>query len=239
VSAAVARGNGPANLRGGSEERLRSPRPHPGGTGGPSQGARSSPHPRDERGATDPRPSEAAATTAASGPDVSDGTAAGALAGLLAALAEEERASRELCDLGRQKQRVLVAGAAADLPALVQAEQVMLAGLSRSEVRRLAATRSLAGALGLPAGASLELLSGALDGGSAATLRQVGRRIAASLAEVRALNEQNAALIRQSLAFVNFSLGVLGRALGEAGTYTAGGRRPRRDAPPRALDREA
>jgi flagellar biosynthesis/type III secretory pathway chaperone len=164
--------------------------------------------------------------------------AAADLAALVGALSDEERASRELCELERQKQRVLVAGAATELPALVQAEQVMLAGLSRSEVRRVAATRALAAALGLPGSAPLERLAGSLDEPSASGLREVGRRIAANLAEIRDLNEQNAALIRQSLAFVRFSLGVLGRASGDAGTYAAGGRRPRPEIPPRALDRE-
>jgi flagellar biosynthesis/type III secretory pathway chaperone len=161
-----------------------------------------------------------------------------ALAELLACLEEEERAGRELCELARQKQRVLISGSAADLMHVVQAEQVMLAGLSRSEVRRAEASRALARSLGLPGSASLEALAGVVEGEEATALRERGRRISATLAEIRACNEQNAELIRQSLAFVRFSLGLLTRAAGESETYAPQGRQ-RTERLPRLLDREA
>lgn len=183
-----------------------------------------------------------AAAASAPGPRTaapcSEAAAAG-LAELLSCLEEEERAGRELRRLARCKQRVLVGGTAADLPPLVQAEQVMLAGLSRSEVRRAAAARPLAESLGLPPGASLEQLAGAMDPAAGATLRDAGRRISVDLAEIRSLNEQNTRLIRQSLAFVNFSRGLIARAMGEVETYAPGGRRPRRGFFPRAVDQEA
>lgn len=162
-----------------------------------------------------------------------------AFAALLARLDEEARACLELCGLCRRKQQILVCGDPQELVEVVQAEQVMLAALSRSEVARALASRDLAEEVGLPASATVSLLARRLPDAEAAELRVRQDRIAALLGEIRTLNEQNAELIRQSLAYVNFSLDLFARAAGDPGTYAPTGRRPRRAGGPRVLNREA
>lgn len=133
-------------------------------------------------------------------------------------LAEERELCRSLLAKAMTKKDVLVRGDIAALEEIVRVEEEMIHLAGRLEQRRLEYHRQLAQSLGLTEEElSVErLIVLARDAGC--ELETVLSDLKEILTELGQINEINAALIRQSLDFVNFSLSLFTGAE-EGATY--------------------
>jgi len=118
---------------------------------------------------------------------------------------------RRLLELGRRKQRVLMDGNVDELDAVVSAEALLIERASELESMRLSMQEKVAAALGLRGGdVTLAQLVEASEGSEAERLYRTGMAVRDVLHELGRVNELNAQLLKQSLAFVRYSLRVMG-----------------------------
>jgi flagellar biosynthesis/type III secretory pathway chaperone len=139
---------------------------------------------------------------------------------LLRLLDEEAARYARLLELARRKADLLSSRAdAAELEAVAGREVGLLDEILPLERDRVAVMRRLAAALEdrLPA-LTVSALCARLPGDLSDRLNRATAALAATLAELKTVNHLNAALLRQELALVNFSLDLLTNAAGR-GTY--------------------
>lgn len=145
------------------------------------------------------------------------------------ALDDELALYRELYSHGIQKRRAIHAADVRALARVVESELECLGQLETAEARRQAASAELAASLGASPRATLHELLPRLRPEEREVLKERRFALLAVMDEVRRLNGANEELLRQSLAYVNFSLGLIQRAQASVDVYDGSGRRP---APP-------
>ncbi len=140
-------------------------------------------------------------------------------------LGRETELYTELVELARAKQKILVDGEIPSLESVLFKERDLLRAISQVEEDRYALQCDLASDLGLSPG---ELTVGRLADMAGTpcgpVLRERQQRLAGLIQELSAVNQCNAELINQALAYVDFTLGALSGAR-EAAVYERSGRR--------------
>ncbi|MBX6350581.1 MAG: flagellar protein FlgN [Clostridia bacterium] len=152
------------------------------------------------------------------------------LESLRGALDEELALYRDLYALGVQKGRAIEAADVQALARVVEGELECLARLERAEARRAKASAELAASLGAAAEATLHEILRLLPQEEREALKERRFALLSVMDEVRRVSGANEELLRQSLAYVNFSLGLIQRAQAAADVYDRDGRRPARPA---------
>lgn len=144
---------------------------------------------------------------------------------MLTFLEAEGRLYGDLCSLARRKQEILIAGEMEELERLVAAEQAALAEVSRLEEERYALQCQLAAAWGLqPAELTVSRLAELAGPQHGPRLGEAQRRLVALIDDLSTLTLCNAELIEQSLAYLRYTMDLLGG--GRAAIYDRrGGRR--------------
>lgn len=144
------------------------------------------------------------------------------LEAMIELLHEERDQYRELLRFGEEKGRVLVEN---DLPALeriVAEEEFLLRRLQAAEARRLDLQAAWARILGCPPEElTLSRLARHFPPEEVARLEAVREEMAGLIARIAETNRTNGELLRQALAFVNYSLRLF--AGPERGVYAAPG----------------
>lgn len=151
----------------------------------------------------------------------------GDLSAMLDLLEAERRLYEDLSGLARRKQEVLVEGRLSELEGLIEREKETLRGVAAVEEERFALQCRLAGALGLePAELTVTRLAESAGPPFGARLTQAQQALVGLIDELSTLNQCNTEMIQQSLAYVDFVMGLLagGRS---AETYGRRGERPR------------
>lgn len=140
-------------------------------------------------------------------------------------LAREADLYGELVGLARSKQKMLVDGEIASLESILVKERDLLRTISQVEEDRYALQCDLASDLDLsPGDLTVGRLADLAGPAYGALLRERQQRLAGLIQELSAVNQCNAELISQALAYVDFTLEALAGA-GETVGYERSGRR--------------
>lgn len=160
------------------------------------------------------------------------------LATMVRLLGEEVALYGELVGLAREKQRALVGGKLSDLERVLNREQELLRTVAEVEEARYALQCDLASYYGMtPGELTVTRLAEAVGSEYAPLLTEKQQALAGLIGELTVLNQANAELIQQSLAYIAFTMDAL---TGEAGaTYGGDGRRQRGPASLRLFSRHA
>ncbi len=145
--------------------------------------------------------------------------------GLVETLALQSTAYGHLVSLARQEQSAICAQ---DTPALLQAievQQKVLAELNHLEENRAAYAARTARALGISDEPRLGLLATRVAPPLGSRLSQLRQEILAHVADLAALNRQNALLLTSSMDLTNSTLNYLARGAESHTTYTPPGYR--------------
>lgn len=157
---------------------------------------------------------------------------------LLAAMEEQVKIMSDLSALSRKKSLLLVDGNLDELDILLRGEQALIWQMGKLEERRLRLQMELAAELKIhPGQLTLERLLAQVPpefGPRCQTVAELYGETAKTLMEVNQLNTE---LVQQSMAYVDFSLQLLGaRGPATAQVYSAQGHRDQRDGKLRRLD---
>lgn len=129
--------------------------------------------------------------------------------GILGNLARQSQCYRDLLNLARKKKDILVAGQVQELDKLLAAEHALILRAGRLEEERLSLVKDLAAQRELDAGEiTLGHLIEGLEEPEQSRARELAGELRELLAELQAENRLNQQLIRQSLDFIEFSLGL-------------------------------
>jgi len=141
------------------------------------------------------------------------------LAGMLEVLQEQAKVYSAIRSMAEKKQERLLERDIPGLEKLVLAEEMLILESGRLEERRQLLSEALAENLSLCPEANLEDLCQAAGEPYARDLRAVANEISAVLKDVSQLNSLNQELIETSLAYVNYSLGILTGGSPDAPVY--------------------
>lgn len=157
---------------------------------------------------------------------------------LLALMEEQVKVMSDLAVLSQKKSQVLVDGKMEDLDVLLRGEQALLWQMGRIEERRFQAQMALAAQLGIhPSQLTLERLLQIVPPNEAERCQEIAERYGATAGELAQVNQLNTELIQQAMAYVDFSLQLLGgRNPTMAQVYSPRGPRTGPDGKHRRLD---
>ncbi|HHZ16943.1 MAG TPA: flagellar protein FlgN [Peptococcaceae bacterium] len=124
-------------------------------------------------------------------------------------LSEQKKLYERLLELSRQKQKHLIKNNLGALEEIVAQEEGLVLQVSKLEEGRVACFSCLAGEYGLNAESTLlEFLQHVAEH-HRAQLKKLHEDLSGVLLDLRQLNQENTALLEQSLQFVNFTMDVL------------------------------
>lgn len=157
---------------------------------------------------------------------------------LLAIMEEQMKIMLDLTALSKKKSEVLVSGNLSELDVLLRGEQALLWQMGRHEERRFNLQVELAGQLGIhPSQLTLERLVERVTPDFADRCRGLAGQYGSAAQELMSVNQLNTELIQQAMAYVDFSLQLLGAGNAGAGqVYSPRGSRGQQDAKLRRLD---
>lgn len=157
---------------------------------------------------------------------------------LLATMEEQVKFMLDLAALSQKKSQVLVEGNLEELDILLRGEQTLVWQMGKLEERRFTLQVEVASELGLhPSQLTLEKLLDIIPPEYAKRCEEVAGRYAETASSLIEANKLNTELVKQAMAYVDFSLQLLG-ARGPASTqvYSPQGYRDGKDGKLRRLD---
>lgn len=125
---------------------------------------------------------------------------------------------KELIELSRKKQEELVKGNVDILDGLNKQEEILVFQASRQEAERYRCARELAAFYNLPSDAKLGELIDIAPPGDKEELSRLLTELLLIVGEIDKLNQENIALIQQSLKFINFTIDIVSQSTAP-GTY--------------------
>ncbi len=163
---------------------------------------------------------------------------------LVSTLVADLEVYRDLLDLARKKQNLVVKGDLVALEGLVEVEEALVQRAGRLEGERQEITLGLARAWGLPADAlTLSDIEKRCRGDSDPATQEAGTRLGEIHAELKGLleelherNQENMQLLKRAMSVVRFSLQHL---LPDGAVYAPGGDRRYTSEVPRTVDHHA
>lgn len=147
---------------------------------------------------------------------------------LLALMEEQGKVMADLTALSRKKSQVLVDGNIPELDILLRGEQALIWQMGRLEERRFQAQVALSRQLGIHASQlTLERLITLVSPEHGDRCKAVATHYGQVASELAQVNQLNTELIQQAMAYVDFSLQLLGATAPAAGqVYSPRGPRP-------------
>jgi flagellar biosynthesis/type III secretory pathway chaperone len=160
------------------------------------------------------------------------------LSNLLVVMETQLQIMEDLTALCRKQSLVLVTGGLEDLDILLQGEQALIWRMGRLEERRFHLQREVAASMGIhPAGLTLERLLSDCPTAQTPRCREIAQRYGSAAGELMEANQQNAELLKQAMAFVDFSMQAMGaRDHTHGKVYSPRGNQGPTAAPTRRLD---
>jgi flagellar biosynthesis/type III secretory pathway chaperone len=160
---------------------------------------------------------------------------------LLALMEEQVKVMSDLTLLSKKKSLVLVDGNIEELDILLRGEQALIWQMGRLEERRLARQIELSADLGLhPSQLTLEKLLAVVPAEYGPRCEAVAQQYGEQAQTLTQANQLNTELVQQAMAYVDFSLQLLGaRGPASAQVYSPHGQRDGKDAKLRRLDNKA
>lgn len=157
---------------------------------------------------------------------------------LLAVMDEQIKYMTDLTALSSKKSQLLVEGNLDELDILLRGEQALVWQLGKLEERRFQLQFELAAALRIhPGQLTLERLLAEVPSEFADRCRQVAGQYGEAATTLAEANKLNTELVQQAMAYVDFSLQMLGaRGPASAQVYSPTGQRDSRDGKLRRLD---
>lgn len=157
---------------------------------------------------------------------------------LLAVMEEQVKFMTDLTALSRKKSQVLVDGNLDELDILLRGEQALVWQMGRLEERRFKFQVELASDMGIhPSQFTLERLLAEAPAEYAERCRQTAMDYGQTAKDLVMANELNTELVQQAMAYVDFSLQMLGaRGPATAQVYSPQGHRDQREGKLRRLD---
>lgn len=159
---------------------------------------------------------------------------------LLAVMEEQLKLMTDLNALSKKKSQLLVDSNLDELDIILRGEQALIWQMGRLEERRFNGQVDLARQIGIhPTQLTLEKLCEAVPAEFAERCRFVAEHYGKTALELSQVNQLNNELIQQAMAYVDFSLQLLG-ARGPGGqVYSPQGNRGKQDEKLRRLDSRA
>lgn len=157
---------------------------------------------------------------------------------LLALMDEQVKVMADLSALSRKKSQVLVDGKMEDLDVLLRGEQALIWQMGRLEERRFQVQMVVAAQAGVhPSQLTLERLVRTVSPEDANRCKEIAERYGETARELVQVNQLNTELIQQSMAYVDFSLQLMGATSPAAAqVYSPKGPRTGPDGKLRRLD---
>lgn len=157
---------------------------------------------------------------------------------MLTVMEEQTKIMSDLIALSRKKSEALVESKLEELDLLLRGEQALIWQMGRLEERRFQLQVEVARQLNLhPSQLTLERLLQSVPSDFQQKCQTVAEQYGASARELSEVNQLNTELIQQSMAFVDFSLQLLGaRGPAAAQVYSPRGHRNGQDGKLRRLD---
>jgi flagellar biosynthesis/type III secretory pathway chaperone len=156
---------------------------------------------------------------------------------LLAIMEEQTKFMGDLTALSKKKSVVLVDGNLNELDILLRGEQALVWQLGRLEERRFQMQTEVAAQMGIhPSQLTLEKLLTAVPEGFDERCRVVAQQYGDTALELTQVNQLNTELIQQAMAYVDFSLQLLGGRGPGGQVYSPTGQRGPQDGKLRRLD---
>lgn len=160
------------------------------------------------------------------------------LSQLLATMEEQVKFMTDLTALSQKKSAILVDGNLDELDILLRGEQALIWQMGKLEERRFRLQVEIAAELGLhPSQLTLDRLVQSVPPEYAARCQDVAERYGASATTLTQANQLNTELVQQAMAYVDFSLQLLGaRGPATAQVYSPQGQRDAKTGALRRLD---
>lgn len=157
---------------------------------------------------------------------------------LLAVMDEQVKIMSDLAHLSNKKSQVLVEGNLDELDILLRGEQALIWQMGKLEERRFTLQVQLAADLGIHSSQlTLERLLSAVSDDVSPRCREVAERYGETARTLAQANQLNTELVQQAMAYVDFSLQLLGaRSPATAQVYSSQGQRDAKDGKLRRLD---
>ncbi len=161
-----------------------------------------------------------------------------ALSQLLALMEEQVKVMADLTALSKKKSQLLVDNKIEELDVLLRGEQALLWQMGRLEEKRFQAQMMVAAQIAIhPSQLTLERLVKAVSPEQGARCQEVAQRYGETAGELTHVNQLNTELIQQAMAYVDFSLQLLGASNPAAAqVYSPKGPRTGPDGKHRRLD---
>ena len=144
---------------------------------------------------------------------------------LIEVLDKEEKEYQDLILLSREKTPVIVKGDLEKLQRITEAEQFVVGKINKLEKKRTEVAKDIATVLGrdeqsLKVHDLIDVL--ASQPKEQARIQEIYDRLKATLKEINDLNEQNKALVKESLEFIDFNMNLVKGIyqMPETGNYT-------------------
>jgi len=157
---------------------------------------------------------------------------------LLATMEEQVKFMTDLTALSQKKSVVLVDGNLDELDILLRGEQALIWQMGKLEERRFRLQVGIAAALGMhPSQLTLDRLVQGVPEGFGPRCEEVAERYGTAARTLSKANQLNTELVQQAMAYVDFSLQLLGgRGPGTAQVYSPQGQRDPKTGKLRRLD---
>lgn len=157
---------------------------------------------------------------------------------LLMVMEEQIKVMSDLKALSQKKSLLLVDGNLEELDVLLRGEQALVWQMGKLEERRFRLQMETASDLKIhPSQLTLERLLSAVPAEFGSRCREVAEAYGETARSLSEVNQLNTELVQQAMAYVDFSLQLLGaRSAASAQVYSAQGQRDPREAKLRRLD---
>jgi flagellar biosynthesis/type III secretory pathway chaperone len=159
---------------------------------------------------------------------------------LLALMEEQVKLIEDLTELSKRQSQVLVNGKLDELDVLTGGAQAVIWKLGKLEEKRFELQTAVAAELGIhPSQLTLSRLHAALPPDLAERSIALAEAYGAATQELSRVNQLNVDLTQQAMAYVDFSLQLLGASTPSGSVYSPTGRGPQGSEPRRRLDSKA
>lgn len=163
-----------------------------------------------------------------------------ALQQLLGLMEEQVKLIHDLTELSKRQSQVLVNGKLDELDALTGGAQAVIWKLGKLEEKRFDLQSVVAAGLGIhPSQLTLSRLHEALPPNLAERSSALVDAYGTATQELVRVNQLNVDLTQQAMAYVDFSLQLLGASAPSGSVYSPTGRGPQGNEPRRRLDNKA
>lgn len=163
-----------------------------------------------------------------------------ALQQLLGLMEEQVKLIQDLTELSKRQSQVLVTGQLDELDTLTGGAQAVIWKLGKLEEKRFNLQTAVAAGLGIhPSQLTLSRLHAALPPDLAQRSTALADAYGAATQELVRVNQLNVDLTQQAMAYVDFSLQLLGASTPSGSVYSPTGRGPQGNEPRRRLDNKA